>query len=216
MSSIFHNNQDIEQLFDIRQKLYEQRSVLSENVEQFKNISDETKEELNIINENVTKGQKLLEKGLDEYKQLVKQKKDLEMFETQGKSTCLECQKMMSHLFINFENENFKTEDITNHIDAVNYYVGQIFELIDSNSKEKNKIVDEKLRENTALLAYLSNTYRILRGTNIGYVCPICMTNEVSLFCDPCGHSYCSKCMNGAYCHMCRKKINTLRPIFFS
>lgn len=46
--------------------------------------------------------------------------------------------------------------------------------------------------------------------------CPICMAERVQLFCDPCGHTYCNKCLKSTNCYICRMKIKKTNPIFFT
>jgi hypothetical protein len=211
------SNNDLERLFDLRKKLYEQRSdLLDIEIESHQLIPEDIKNELNEINESVSKGQKLLENELLNYKKLTKEKQDLETFENTGKSTCLECQKKISDLLIHFENQNFSTTELRNIVDEVIYCIGQIFEILEQQVKDRRETISEKIQMNTSMLKYLSNVYKVLRGTNIGYICPICMNNEVNVFCDPCGHSFCDKCINVSYCYMCKRRINSIKKLYFS
>lgn len=46
--------------------------------------------------------------------------------------------------------------------------------------------------------------------------CPICYTNEVEFFCDPCGHTYCSNCNVGRKCPTCRANINKMCKLYYN
>ena len=206
---------DVQKMFELRKQLYEHRNKLIDT-ESEDGIPQESKKELDEINENVLKGQSLLERELETFRKLTKEKVDLKDFEIHAKSTCLECQKMMSQLIIHFENQDIKTTELQTFIDEVIYYIGQVYNIVEDNVKSKNDSLSSRIQKNASYLKYLSDTYKVLRGTNIGYVCVVCMHNEVNVFCDPCGHSFCNKCMTASYCHMCRRKVNTIRNLYFS
>lgn len=67
-----------------------------------------------------------------------------------------------------------------------------------------------------ALLASLGSTYNILRLTPLVRVCPICLTNEVDTYLDPCGHTLCKTCNRDKFCHMCRTQVRSSRKIYYS
>ena len=46
-------------------------------------------------------------------------------------------------------------------------------------------------------------------------VCPICMNAGVEVFCNPCGHTYCSACIQSDKCYLCRMKIIKIQRLFF-
>lgn len=66
-------------------------------------------------------------------------------------------------------------------------------------------------------IRYLLTTYNILKSTATVHLCPICLTNEIDAFIDPCGHTLCTKCSSKiTYCHMCRTKVKVAKSIYFS
>lgn len=66
-------------------------------------------------------------------------------------------------------------------------------------------------------IRYLLTTYNILKSTAAFHACPICLTNEIDAFIDPCGHTLCTKCSSKiTYCHMCRTKVKVAKSIYFS
>lgn len=49
--------------------------------------------------------------------------------------------------------------------------------------------------------------------------CPICLQHEVQSYVTPCGHTFCNTCLKRAAksdCYMCRKRILSIQPIYFS
>lgn len=67
------------------------------------------------------------------------------------------------------------------------------------------------------LIKALSRTYGILKNSALTHTCPICITHEVDIYLEPCGHTLCRQCSNrSTYCHMCRTKIRVSKSIFYS
>jgi hypothetical protein len=46
--------------------------------------------------------------------------------------------------------------------------------------------------------------------------CSICLENDISKACFPCGHTYCNSCINYDYynCHICRTPIKNIERIY--
>jgi hypothetical protein len=76
---------------------------------------------------------------------------------------------------------------------------------------------------NTLIYIYI-NIYNILFQTiyeneeinyNNDIICPICYENKLNRCCDPCGHTYCDKCIKTANnCYICKKYINKTIKIY--
>lgn len=60
----------------------------------------------------------------------------------------------------------------------------------------------------------------ILKTERKGSACPICMEDDVSTYLDPCGHTFCStcvnKCKNANSCPVCRGPVRERRGLFFN
>lgn len=67
-----------------------------------------------------------------------------------------------------------------------------------------------------AILKTLATSYNILKNAPIHHTCPICITNEIDVFLEPCGHTLCHNCNKSTFCHICRTKIKSARRLFFS
>jgi hypothetical protein len=66
------------------------------------------------------------------------------------------------------------------------------------------------------MIKSLAVTYGIIKNAPFTHTCPICITNEVDIYFDPCGHTVCKSCSKSQYCHMCRTKIITVKSLFYS
>lgn len=58
----------------------------------------------------------------------------------------------------------------------------------------------------------------ILEPKRAAAACPICMENDVAVFLDPCGHTFCEACVNRTnrkHCPCCRVHFEA-RPLFFN
>ena len=75
--------------------------------------------------------------------------------------------------------------------------------------KNDLKLSREKLKR-------LGSFYTFSKQMSLGHHCPICYHNEVDVFCDPCGHTYCHRCVKTTYCYICRQKINKTHKLFFT
>ena len=96
--------------------------------------------------------------------------------------------------------DNDVTNSFKNYYDKVNNILTD--EINDNNSQSLEW--KKKIKEYSYLFSYNSG----------GFICSICLTNEVSQFCEPCGHSYCPKCLKSSYCYICRVKINKVHRLF--
>lgn len=67
-----------------------------------------------------------------------------------------------------------------------------------------------------ATLKALGTSYNIIKNAPMHHTCPICITNEVDIYLDPCGHTLCRQCNRGTHCHMCRTKVRSVRSMYYS
>ena len=61
-----------------------------------------------------------------------------------------------------------------------------------------------------------------LNKWNVGAMCPICISENIDSYCNPCGHTACKKCLdrNGENntnnkCPICREYIMDIRKLYF-
>ena len=84
---------------------------------------------------------------------------------------------------------------------------------------------DELLDRRTELTQYLvsMNEAGIVAGSETvsKNACPVCLTNAIEVVCDPCGHTFCSKCCRDSSafrtaCPMCRAHVTKRIKVYFS
>jgi hypothetical protein len=204
---------NIQDQFDSRKKVYENRELFFElsTVEK----KDSSNEEIQKLSESVIKAKELLVQELETYKKLCEQKNMIDEAEAFIKSVCIESKQKLCHLEYYFAKID-PTYSIKNNLETIINNIDTIVEIANQHVKNHNVSFKERVEKNNAQLAELSEIFGIIKHTNIGHVCPICLTNEINIFCNPCGHSFCKKCMTNTYCYICRTKVNKLHPMFFS
>ena len=106
-------------------------------------------------------------------------------------------------------------------------------DIIDS-LKNYIKTIDNNNKLNTAKCEYISkrkllNRHLYLINTinnwNTSSICPICITDKVDSYCNPCGHTACRKCLdkssniinntNHNKCPICREHVMDIRKLYF-
>ena len=116
--------------------------------------------------------------------------------------------------------EDYKIDDsIKDIVTKLNEYSKQILE----NNKLKNT-KDKYIEKRKELNSYLYFIQK-LNKWNICSICPICITNKIDSYCNPCGHTACKKCLerkpttgnnlNSNKCPICREYISEIRKLFF-
>ncbi len=112
----------------------------------------------------------------------------------------------------NLEKENDNKKIISSVSD---YYMKFIFNLNDRLDEERNNnnyLKDQLEQEriiNNDLREQINNLKSKLEK------CSICLENDRSICCIPCGHIYCHKCIITAKkCFICRKKIICINKIY--
>lgn len=73
-----------------------------------------------------------------------------------------------------------------------------------------------ELKKSKQKIKTYMDVFSFTNGFSMGHPCPICLTSEVKLFCEPCGHTYCNNCMKSAHCYICRTKITKTHKLFFT
>ena len=65
---------------------------------------------------------------------------------------------------------------------------------------------------------------RYLNKANVGNTCSLCLTNNVTIYFNPCGHTSCEECykkmikdigFNNAKCAVCRKDIFDCKKLYY-
>lgn len=158
----------------------------------------------------------MLLEELSKNRQLLNDKNNLEEFESMSLNICNESQQKINHLKLCFDNQELDTNELQNHIDNIEYSIGNIIELIKDNITTKTLNIDSKFDKNNALIKSLSDLYNVFKSTSSLHTCPACMQSESDVFCN-CGHTFCKKCIEKSkYCYICRAPIGKINKLFFN
>ena len=87
------------------------------------------------------------------------------------------------------------------------------------------KIKEKYLSKRKELNSYIYFIQK-LNKWNTSAICPICITNRIDTYCNPCGHTACGDCLNRNHminntsynsnkCPICREYVNEIRKLFF-
>lgn len=210
-----HFNDNSKPLIKIKDEL---SKYLYNNDDELFNEEDEIKENKSLTEFNVSLNkfrQSLLEtqdKFLESEKkfkdELKKTKKDVESLE-----------KMIE--FINNLDDKFKDDEIYKEIiEKINILTTKI---------EKNNNMKLYKKEYIKYRRSVKEFFEIIKSLNnlnMTALCPLCLSNPVDVYINPCGHCSCSKCkdrllqyegsVNQANCFICRKSIMGFNKLFLS
>ena len=113
--------------------------------------------------------------------------------------------------FINNIDERFKEDDIYKEV------IEKIQKLT-SNIEKKSNIIEYKkeyIKFRNIIKEYF-DIIKSLNNLNTSAICPLCLTNRVEVYINPCGHCSCINCkdrllqyegnINDANCFICRKR----------
>ena len=117
----------------------------------------------------------------------------------------------------NKEYEN--DEKVKSIVDSLVDYIKTIDEN-DKLSEYKSEYIQKRKLLNRHI--YLMNK---INNWNTSAICPICITDKVDSYCNPCGHTACRKCLdktsniinniNHNKCPICREHIMDIRKLYF-
>ena len=160
----------------------------------------------------LTKNFDTLQKDLDEsYKK----------YEDCFKNTQANIQKINNSIqLIETCSKEYDTDSSTKSIvDSLKEYIKSIDEN-DKLSEAKCEYIKRRKLLNKHI--YLMNT---INGYNTSAICPICITNKIDSYCNPCGHTACRKCLdkssnivnniNHNKCPICRDHVMDIRKLYF-
>lgn len=177
-------------------------------------VAREEIDDIHHINELVQKGKHKLQSLLKEYDDCVK---NIDVLNSKIKD--------IEDKFYQFElyhkcliNIDERFADVVSSTEDVSTLKATILEDFDS-ELASSSIEKDRLE---ALILSLGKTYGILRTSPLVHVCPICMTNDVDTFLEPCGHTICHDCISNKFCnstkfcYMCRTAVRGIRRLYFS
>lgn len=207
---LFSNS--LEHEFNMRMLLYENK----ETIQQIEEDSDEeTDEESKKITDAITQAQQTLKDNIIKYNTVSMDKQKLDDIVRATKNTCFDIQNRADHLKNTCIINKIEIDNFQDTLDQINYAILYISESIESALKEKKQSFDEQLVECKKKIKTFSRAYNVLRNTSVSYTCPVCLTNQVDCFNDPCGHSMCNTCASKTnHCYFCRVRVSRVLKLF--
>lgn len=111
---------------------------------------------------------------------------------------------------------NEKTKSI---IDSLTEYIKTI------NENDKLKAVKEEYINKRKLINKHLCLINAVNKLNVAAICPICLTDKIDSYCNPCGHTACKACLdktssivnnvNHNKCPICREYVMDIRKLYF-
>ncbi len=189
--------------------ILQDKDILPINDENFKCEKIDT-----IINEiKILNGELLtLQVELDEYHK----KYQMEIIKTKENVDKIDC----SIQFIKTCNKEYDSnEKVKAIIDSLNEYIESI-----NNNDNLKKAKEEYINKIKQMNKHLCLLHTI-NGLNTSAVCPICITDKIDSYFNPCGHTTCKSCFdknnnisnrnNFNKCPICRENVIDVRKLYF-
>lgn len=201
---------DVNQDFELKQKIYENQELFFKPQEDT-NTSKPT--EIQEIEDNVKKGRDML-------LTTIKSRNELEIQRNHVKTNIKESLKAYDLIFseVSFLAGILRKYDIPEEdvVSALFEKSRQLKSKVCVALREKKNDIEQRINEYDNTIRQLGNVYGILKSAGLNYMCSICLTNTVDVFCDPCGHTYCESCIKSNYCFLCRVKIDKVKKLYLS
>ena len=152
-------------------------------------------------------------------------------------------QKELDELKIKYNQESIKSMDNIDKLNSSISFMKNMNELYDKDNSIKDIIdqmntYNQKIKENDNLNAVKNDFIKkrkqlnkhlyliqCINSWNISAICPICMTNKIDSYCNPCGHTSCAECLqknsnvinnvNNNKCVICREYVMDIRKLYF-
>jgi hypothetical protein len=123
--------------------------------------------------------------------------------------------------FIDFLSKLKNNYDLSGNDENIQQ-IKQNIDVVTAKIKNETTIVKAKetyIQEKKKFHKFL-NILKLFNHMNVGSTCSICLTTNVDMFFDPCGHTACSRCCEKIKekkkCPLCRKNIIYTRKLYFT
>lgn len=122
--------------------------------------------------------------------------------------------------FIQTCNKEYENDEkIKSIIDSLNEYIKTI------NENDKLKSAKEEYIQKRKLINKHLCLINSVNKLNVAAICPICITDKIDSYCNPCGHTACKACLdktssivnnvNHNKCPICREYVMDIRKLYF-
>lgn len=222
--SVLNSLVSISQGMNMQRQILDYKDILSEisqgidandqaNIDEMNLFMDpEDIEEVNMINKYVQKGRNTLLQCLKEHQESVDK---INKYDAQIYSLESAIKKLKEQIYVLEDmHDEFTSELMTSLVDEVESKKKTVLEELQA--LHGLEVINKDKLE--AKIKALAISYNIIRSTPMVHICPVCFSNEVDVYNEPCGHTLCKTCSqsSGAYCHMCRMRVRSTRSIYYS
>jgi len=144
-----------------------------------------------------------------------------------------ECEKQFNNEIENSKSDIKKLDLIVKFMHEIDQEVcnNQLIEDTINNLNTVSKEIEDNSKLEKARKEYIMSRLEInkylkmikkINNVNVANICPLCLSNNVSLYLNPCGHTCCDECYErlisteGKKCFLCRDHIMNKKPLYFS
>jgi hypothetical protein len=214
-------NDNMNQNFTNRKKLYDNKELFYDLIEQENKIDDcDTKEEIEEISEKIVKGKEMIFNCLsyitsinEELDKIKENEKKIDDATCKLNTVIVDFNKLNKEINKEKSQEEFYTE-----VTVIRHSLHKIKDIFEKSIEEHKKSFEQEYDHNRKKMKALANAYGILKNTSITHTCPICLTNQVDTIILECGHTICNTCSTRLknHCFVCRKDVVRTQQIFFN
>jgi DNA repair ATPase RecN len=218
-SSIYHNLHylnSIDKIMKDREEMLRHKEALTEmnGIENLNDLllyglSEEEVQNLSTIDETVSKGKELLLNTLKEYDECKSKIYKINKNIHNTEKTISNIREQLRYL------TELHTDLFVINEDIINRLLEKQEQIVLELQTEAGLLICSRDRLE-AIIRSLGKTYNVIKNTPMHHTCPICITREVDVYLEPCGHTLCRDCNKNTHCHMCRTKIRTSKHIYYS
>tara|TARA_Y100000389_G_C17407242_1_gene488770 strand:- start:350 stop:1186 length:837 start_codon:yes stop_codon:yes gene_type:complete len=144
-----------------------------------------------------------------------------------------ECEKQFNKEIENSKSDIKKLDLIVKFMHEIDQEVcnNQLIEDTIDNLNSVSKEIEDNSKLERSRKEYIMSRLEInkylkmikkINNVNVANICPLCLSNNVSLYLNPCGHTCCDECYDrltereGNKCFLCRQHIMNKNPLYFS
>lgn len=217
----------LQDLFALRQQIYENKELFHQHAvsEQPDADAPPVNDAFDVLEKHIEEGRQHMSDTILRYNALLSQKEIYDtLMQTLSINTSLitrniaDNQSLLSNMIATESN----MEPLVHTIDTLNACMSNIeachTQALDCVKSQCIMPVENELKVVNKKIHRCAKAFGILKNASMGHTCPICLTNDVSYYTAPCGHTVCKDCRAQlrTKCFMCRKNIDACHPLFFN
>jgi small-conductance mechanosensitive channel len=202
-----HVNEQFQHMLDIRKKIFDIDINSTNGVE-------ETPEELRQVESAITTAKQYYQQMTCEFLSSTEQIEDAQRYLTWFKSNVKGAESLEDVIM----NAVKLPENIRDLFMQHMSLLKPIEKDITKELEEYLSSLEEKKKSSAAFLKTLSGVFNAVQELSGYRSCPVCLSQEVSHYLIPCGHTFCTRCLDKhkGFCFICRKNIASTNRLYFS